>query len=66
MAGALLDAECRDLLEQVGFVEIDLKKLRIYELETPQGRSLLPGISDLARGQYAGAITSTFISATKP
>lgn len=66
MAGALLEEECKDLLKQAGFVDIDLKTVRVYDLDTPEGQSLMPGISEAARREYNGAITSTFISAVKP
>jgi arsenite methyltransferase len=68
IAGALTDAEYRDLLSAVGFEQIDLEVTRRYNLE--QIGSTMPGwveqLGEAVASEIVSCFASTFVRATKP
>lgn len=67
IAGALEEQEYRRLLEDAGFVDVDVEPTRIYEFE--DARAVLSGAgldADVLAREVSGRIMGAFIRARKP
>lgn len=66
IAGALLEQDYHQKLAGAGFEDIEIEFTRIYDLSSPEGAGLLPGLDDNERHELSGTIASAFIRARKP
>jgi len=59
VAGALAEGEYRRLLQEAGFVDIDIEPTRVYEFKDA-------GIDDVLAREVTGRVMGAFIRARKP
>lgn len=66
VAGALQESEYREKLSGAGFQDIEIKSTRIYDLNDPLAKTILPKLSPEQLQELNGSIMSAFIRARKP
>jgi arsenite methyltransferase len=66
VAGALGEAEYRDLLASVGFTAIDIEPTRIYRAEDAEIGLAEAGLDRAVAAQVDGKVMSAFVRARKP
>jgi arsenite methyltransferase len=66
VAGALGEAEYRDLLVSVGFTAIEIEPTRIYRAEDARGFLAEAGLDPAGISEIEGKVMSAFVRAQKP
>jgi len=65
VAGALTEAECRHLLEEAGFTDVEIEITHVLDKDELLKLSQAPELQE-ALAPYAGSLVSAFVRARKP
>lgn len=65
IAGAMMERDYREKLENAGFKNIEVQITRVYDLDNLIGTEMLPAIDGLELEAVNGSIVSAFIRASK-
>lgn len=66
VAGALREQEYKGKLAAVGFTDIEIQITRVYDFDSPEAKSIVPGLSQAEYSDMSGSVVSAFIRAKKP